>query len=348
MSSQAWTARNVSVAVLNYNGVRILDDCLRSIRELQSPPLEILLVDDGSSDGSPEWVRGHHPEVRVVEMGSNTKRLNKVRNRALAEARGDLVLIVDNDVMLRADALEELLAALNRLPGAAVCMPRALFQHDPSLIYQDGQVLHYVGASWAIHRNEPVAGSEDQPRRSIGWGVQLIDKAQAAEVGNFNEDYVMGWGDDGEFNHKMNLSGRFCYHVPAAVVYHKRTEGAQRYYGTVRNRWRFLLESYEWKTLVICAPSLLLYEASLMLYLLKKGAISQYFRAIGYVISNLSSIFAVRRRIQASRRLRDKELMTSGTIFIAPEYVDSRWLSLGFRSLNCFLDGYWRAVQWAL
>ncbi len=340
-----WKARQVTAAVINYNGIRILEDCLKSVFALDERPGEVILLDDGSTDGSPEWAEKHFPEMRVVRMGENTKRLNKVRNRALAAATKDLVLLVDNDVILKKDCLELLLEALNTLPKAAVCMPRALYHHDHSLIYQDGQILHYVGASWMINRNEPAAGTDEKPRISEGWGIQLINRKKAAEVGNFNEEYVMGWADDGEFNHRMNLVGNFCYHVPRAIVFHKRTQGARRYYGGVRNRWRFLLENYQAKTLVLCLPALAIYEFSLMLFLLKKGALKDYVRGIGYVLSHLGSIGSVRKRVQSRRKMRDRELMTSGNIFISPEYVDSRILSAGYRAMNMILDGYWSVIK---
>ena len=162
-------------------------------------------------------------------MGANSGGiLNKVRNRGLAEATTEFVFLVDNDVTLKPDCLDELLRGLETLPHAAVTLPRTVYERDPTMIYQDGQVLHYAGTSLARNRNVPLAGADNRPRLTIGWGVQLIDRQQAALVGNFNEGYVMGWGDDGEFNHKLNLRRRSCYHVPAAIVYHKRAQGAKR------------------------------------------------------------------------------------------------------------------------
>jgi GT2 family glycosyltransferase len=343
-----FSSSHVTLVVSNYNGVNVLRDCIESIQRLASPPREVVMIDDGSDDGSPAMVRQHFPGVRVLELGFNSKRLNVLRNRALMESQTDFVFLVDNDVTLKPDCLDELLGGLRRLPRAAVCIPRTLYERDPSMIYQDGQVLHYVGTSLAWHRNVPIKDADGQARLTIGWGVQLIDKRQAAEVGNFNEDYVMGWGDDGEFNHKMNLTGHLCYHVPSAVVYHKRVQGARRYYGTVRNRWRFLLECYQAKTLILCAPALAVYEMSLILFLLMKGEIGQYFSAIKYVVAARDSIAGVRRRIQSKRQVDDKELMTSGSIFIASEYVDSAILAGGYKVMNAFLNGYWSIVRRAL
>jgi GT2 family glycosyltransferase len=314
-----FSSSHVTLVVSNYNGVKVLRDCLESIQNLASPPREVVMIDDGSDDGSPAMVRQHFPGVRVLELGFNSKRLNVLRNRALIESQTDFVFLVDNDVTLKPDCLDELLGGLRRLPRAAVCIPRTLYERDPSMIYQDGQVLHYVGTSLAWHRNVPVKDADDH--------------------------YVMGWGDDGEFNHKMNLTGHLCYHVPSAVVYHKRVKGARRYYGTVRNRWRFLLECYQAKTLILCAPALAVYEMSVILFLLMKGEIGQYLSAIEYIVTARGSIASVRRRIQSKRRVDDKELMTSGSIFIASEYVDSPILAGGYKIMNAFLNGYWSIVR---
>lgn len=343
--SGEYSSSDVTIAVLNYNGQEMLGDCFDSIGRLDSAPREVIMVDDGSSDNSVELVREKYRHVRILEIGENTKRLNKIRNTALRESLTDLVLLVDNDVTLRPDCLDTLVLSLNTLPDAAVCMPRALYQHDTSIVYQDGQVLHYVATSYALNRNMPVEGLDESPRVSIGWGVQLIDRHKADKVGLFNEHYVMGWGDDGEFNHRMNLAGYLCYHVPRAIVYHMRVKPAHRYYGSVRNRWRFMLEAYQLRTLVLCLPAFLVYEIAQLGFLLTKRAAGGYFRAMIDTMRQLPDILASRRRIQGSRLVKDVELMTSGKIFIAPEYVNVRILSWGFGLLNGFLNGYWRLVR---
>jgi GT2 family glycosyltransferase len=344
-----FTASNVTVVVSNYNGLKIVGDCLESIQRLASAPREIIVIDDGSTDGSPAFVREHFPAVRVIERGVNSGGiLNKLRNRALAEAKTDFVFLVDNDVTLKADCLDALLNGLETLPHAAVCLPRTVYERDPTMIYQDGQVLHYAGTSLAKNRNFPVADADNTPRLTIGWGVQLIDKHQAAIVGNFSEGYIIGWGDDAEFNHKMNLLKHFCYHIPTAVVYHKRVTGAKRYLASVRNRWRFMLEFYQAKTLILCAPALAVYELSLILFLLKKREFRQYRAGMKFIWANRRDIRSVRRFIQKNRLMRDRELMTSGTIFIAAEYMDSVVLKLGYQAMNLFLNGYWAVIRHVL
>ena len=340
-----YRSSNVTVAVLNFNGVKTLADVFNSIYRLNSRLGEVIMVDDGSSDNSVNFVRQHFPEVRIVEIGYNSKFLNMVRNIALKEAKFDFVLIIDNDVTLKSDCLDELLSRMKNLPNAAVCMPRTLFEENPEIIYQDGQTLHYIGATPSRYRNLPINKADNKPRISIGWGVKLIDRQKSAIMGNFNENYIMGWGDDGEFDHKMNLAGYLCYHIPSAVVYHKRVKGAHRYYGTIRNRWRFLLEFYQWKTLILCAPAFLVYELSLIFYLLAKGRIKEYFKGIYYIFTNIKSILNVRRYIQEKRKFKDSEMLNSGYIYIDQGYVNLGIIQLGYNVLNYFLMGYWFIIR---
>jgi len=105
-----FSASNVTVAVSNYNGIAIVGSCLASIGRLNAAPAEIIVLDDGSTDASVAYLREHFPLVRVIEMGVNSGGiLNKLRNRALAEARTDFVFLVDNDVTLALDCLDQLL-----------------------------------------------------------------------------------------------------------------------------------------------------------------------------------------------------------------------------------------------
>jgi hypothetical protein len=331
--------------VLNYNGRAVLEDCLRSVEGLRRPPGAVLMVDDGSDDGSPLAVASRFPSVRIVPMERHTGLLNRVRNRALDEARTPLVLLVDNDVTLAPDCLDELLVSLARQPRAVACMPRALHANDPSTIYQDGQTLHYAGATHAPARNLPVEDAPGTPRRSIGWGVQLLDRAVVADHGGFNEAYAMGWGDDGELHHRLNLSGHGCWTVPRAVCFHKRTFGARRYRGTVHNRLRFLLECYELRTLVLCAPALLVYELALIAFLAGQGALGDYLSGCWGALAELPSILTTRHRVQARRLVGDGALMTGGRIFVAPDYLGTPGQRRALEALESILDRYWRWVR---
>ncbi len=345
MTSRPYTAEDVTLAVMNYNGAERLPELFRSIFELDHAPGELLLVDDGSTDGGADALEREHPQVRVVRMGRNTTILNMVRNRAFRESAKPLVFIVDNDVIMTPACLDELLHVMNTEPRCAACMNRAVYADDPDIIYQDGQVLHYVGASPGTNRGKRVAEADVEPRVSIGWGVQLIEKHAAEQVGFFNEEYLLGWGDDGEINHKLNLFGYRCYHVPRSVVLHKRFESSKRYLAAVRNRLRFIFEMYYWRTIILALPAFAVYEVSVFAFLAMKGGLRDYFRGWAYFVTHLPDILRVRRRIQSTRRLKDSEVMGAGDIFVYSDYVDSPILAVGYRAMNAFLNAYWVLIR---
>ncbi len=340
-----FTANDVTLAVMNYNGAERLPGLFASIDRLERPPGEVIIVDDGSTDGGTEKITERYPEVKVYGMGRNTKILNMLRNRAFKEAEKRLVFIVDNDVELQPDCLEQLITAMNSLPQAAACITRAVHWERPDQIYQDGQMLHYVGASPSLNRDCLVTEVSNEPKISIGWGVQIIDKVAAADVGYFNEEYLLGWGDDGELNYKLNLTGYRCYQVPDAVVLHKRGESSKRYLAAVRNRLRFILEMYQWRTIMLALPAFAVYEIALISFLVIKDAGKDYFRGWAYFVRHLPEILRVRRKIQTRRVKRDSETMGSGDIFVYSDYVDGKVLAFGYHWLNKFLNAYWRLIR---
>ncbi len=340
-----FTSKDVTLAVMNYNGAERLPGLFESIKRLKQPPGELLIVDDGSTDGGAEVIQQRYPDVSIVSMGRNTKILNMVRNRAFHAASNRLVFIVDNDVELDPDCVEELLHGMNTLPKAAACITRAVYWDRPEVIYQDGQILHYVGASPATHRDDMVKDVDAEPRLSIGWGVQMIDREAATEVGFFNEEYLLGWGDDGEINHKLNLVGYRCYQIPKAVVLHKREESSKRYLAAVRNRLRFIFEMYQWRTILLALPAFIAYEAALVSFVVMKGGIKDYFRGWGYFLTHIPGVLRTRRKIQAHRVLRDRDVMGAGDIFVYSDYVDKKILAFGYDLLNRFLNGYWKLIR---
>ena len=345
-TNRHFSAADVSLAVMNYNGEDKLGGLFESIAKLEQPVGEVLLVDDGSTDSSIDLVSQQWPETRVIALGTNSGGvLNKVRNRAFAEASKPLVFIVDNDVELYPDCVSELVNVFNEYPDAAACLTRAVHWDDRKSIYQDGQILHYVGASPNTNRDARVDEVDDQPRVSIGWGVQMIDKTRAAEVDFFNEAYILGWGDDGEINHKLNLFGYRCYQVPKAVVVHKRFESSKRYLAAVQNRLRFIAEMYRLRTILLALPALLAYEASLIAFLIMKGGMGDYVTGWKHFFTHFSDIRAERQKIQAYRKLPDNQVMDSGDIFVYSDYVNNKILMTGYKALNVFLNLYWKLIR---
>src|SRR5215210_5892087 len=103
----------VSVVVLNYNGLKHLDTCFRALLELDYPAdrLELILTDNGSSDGSIAFMRKHFPQVRVVETGGNLG-FAAGNDFGAEQATGEYVAFLNNDTRVEPDWLSELVNTL--------------------------------------------------------------------------------------------------------------------------------------------------------------------------------------------------------------------------------------------
>ena len=113
----------VSVVVPNWNGRDLIDRCLDSVRAQTVRDLEIIVVDNGSTDGSPEHLRRQHPDVRLVALAVNRGFAGGV-NAGVRAARGEFVALLNNDAWAAPDWLERLTARLASEPTAGACAPK--------------------------------------------------------------------------------------------------------------------------------------------------------------------------------------------------------------------------------
>jgi GT2 family glycosyltransferase len=330
-----WTA-----AVINYNGGRLVADTIASLEQLDEPPDEILLIDDGSSDGSAAAVRQTHPGARVVEM-EHTGQPTRVRNRALREARHRYVLLTDNDVTFAPDAVQQLKAVMLGRADAAVCTPLVVYDDDREAVYGQAHRLHFLCWGTSLKARTVAAARAAGPHRAVGCGIQLIDKVRAEAAGFFDENLVFGWGDDGVLHHRLHLAGWACYTVPDALVFHRRLRTTPRVYGQIHNRWVVLLTDFRVRTLLLTAPALLVFELMLAASVLSLRAGGEYLRALRDVARKLGPIRATRSRVQASRRIPDRDALCADDLDLprrsSPLGGLVKLSNVGFRA-------YWRLV----
>src|SRR4029078_8758594 len=118
----------------------------------------------------------------------------------------------------------------------------------------------------------------------------LIDRAAAVEVGLFDERYFMG-KDDGDFTHRMRVAGHRNPREPEAPVPHQsRPRGDWLFYYQIRNRWHFMLKNYQWRTIVLIAPCLMIHEPMQLVLLHLKGHGRVYWKAVGGLLALLPAL----------------------------------------------------------
>ena len=344
-ADQDLVLREVTIAILNYNGREFVEESIQSIEQLQYPRKTVILVDDGSTDDSVSFIKSRYPDIRVIALGYNSKLLNKVRNEAIRAATTNLILITDNDIVFSSDCLQVLVEALAKLPNAAVVIPRIMYATDKDRIYIDRNEFHYVCASIDENREKRLNGvsSDHRANLTFGCGIMLINIGKVKDHiwDFFDEDYPMGWGDDGEFHHRVNLSGLRCYAVPTAVVYHKAIKGPPRVYGQLLNRWHIILETYSWRTVVLVLPAMLLYECALFGAAILSGRCGEYLKACRSLACSLPKILMKRTKVRKYKIKRDREILTAGAIYAPPVFLKNPLVRFGWTTLNLILNWYW-------
>ena len=211
--------QRVSVVIPNWNGSGWLAGCLQSIAEQTLAPDEVIVVDNGSDDGSLEYLRDQHPRVRALAQRRNTG-FAFAANRGIEAASGELVALINTDVVLSPDWLARMAAALRVRPAAASVACKMLSLSEPGVLYDAGDILRRDGACEQRGRFMPDGGAYDVPGDVFGAcaGAALYRRDAVLGVGGFDERYF-AYLEDVDLALRLRLAGWTCAYEPA-VCWH--------------------------------------------------------------------------------------------------------------------------------
>ncbi len=250
----------VSVLVLNLNGREYLDSCLASLEAQVYPRdrFEIVVVDNGSTDGSIEFVRATYPRVRVLGFDSNLG-FCAPYNAAIRNCQSEFVALLNNDTRVAPDWLAELVSAAERHRAAAVASK--ILSWTGETIDFAGGVTSFIGHSWQAHFGEPATRSyEERALLSPCAGSALFARAAFLDAGGFDEDFF-AYFEDVDLGWRLNLFGQRIVFAPKAVTYHRvhgtssRWAFAHRTRLLERNALAMIYKNYEASTLERVLPA---------------------------------------------------------------------------------------------
>jgi GT2 family glycosyltransferase len=212
----------VSIIIPNWNGLVHLKDCFDAIGRQTLRPLETIMVDNGSTDGSFEFVQRKYPHVHIIGLSENLGFAFAV-NRGIECARGEFIALLNNDTELDSCWLEALAFALNNDPtlGSVAC--KMVNFYDRTLIDSAGDGLTRFGSPYSrgYRERDGVRFSRRELVFGTCAGAALYRKEVFTAVGQFDEDFV-SYYEDVDLSLRAQLAGFKCLYVPEAVCYHKR------------------------------------------------------------------------------------------------------------------------------
>jgi GT2 family glycosyltransferase len=206
-----------AVVVPNWNGERWLPGCLASIAAQTLPPSEVIVVDNGSTDGSLELLRS--ADVRLIELGENTG-FAVAANRGIQAASAPVVALVNTDVELDPDWLERMAAALEAAPRAGSVACKMLELRDRSRFYDAGDILRRDGACEQRGRFRSDDGRYDAPGEVFAAcaGAALYRRDAVLAVGGFDERFF-AYLEDVDLGLRLQLAGWTCRYEPAVALH---------------------------------------------------------------------------------------------------------------------------------
>jgi len=267
-----WLDRLASVVVVNWNGIEYLIGCLAGLGAQTYRPLEVILVDNGSTDGSVELVQEEFPWVKLVQSPNNVGFAGGC-NLGLKAAQGAYVAVLNNDAIAYPTWLEEMVAAMASAPDVGMCASKVL-AWDDTVVESAGVTVNWLGIAGERLARQPDKVDEAEYQEVFGPSASaaLYRRAMLDEVGFFDEGFFC-YLEDVDLAWRARNAGWRCLYVPAARVRHRGSatagEGSPfKRYQLARNKPRMIAKNYPYPYWPLLAPAVVAADLLAALYAL--------------------------------------------------------------------------------
>lgn len=220
--------KKLSIVILNWNGISFLKTFLPEVvRTANIPNVEVVVADNGSTDGSVQWIRENIGQVRIIEFDKNYG-FTGGYNHALREIDSDYYLILNSDVKPTDGWLEPLIDAMDSDPNIAACMPKTLAFHNPTLFEYAGAAGGYIDRfGFPFCRGRILSQVEEDHGQyndtcDIFWATgacMMVRSSAFHKAGGFDEFFFAHMEEIDLCWRFKNLGYRILF-IPGSTVYH--------------------------------------------------------------------------------------------------------------------------------
>jgi hypothetical protein len=276
----------ITIVIPNFNGMRYLPNCIEALRRDDSAPFALCIVDNGSTDGSGEWIRANCPEAQLIAVPEN-EGFCKAVNRGIRGAKTPYVILLNNDTRVQPGFAYGLLAALEGEPKAFSVSARMVDMTHPQFLDGAGDLYCALGWAFALGKGKTAKDHylTKQEVFSACGGAAIYRKDVLEAIGGFDELHF-AYLEDCDLGYRAQLYGYRNFYTPDAVVYH----AGSGFSGSRYNEFKVSLSScnsiyliYKNMPLVqilLNLPLLFLGFAVKTLFFVKKGLGGVYIRGL--------------------------------------------------------------------
>lgn len=339
----------VSILIVTYNSQKDIEQCLNSLTKVSDPSFEVVIIDNHSTD---QTVRVCHAfrtklPVRLKKLDSNLG-FAAANNLGLQWCRGEFVLLLNPDTLVKANFLQPLVKAAGRHPRVAAIQPAVYLLSQPQHLNLTGKVPHLLGFDWLRDyqsKKLPLAGPIDS---ISGCGVML--RRSAIElVGLFNDDYFMYY-EDSDLSFRLRLAGYSLWFEPKSHLWHnyhflpdaKNLADQRKFYYAERNRLLNLLCNYQLTTVLILLPMMGLFEVGMIFFSWRRGWWSVKLAGYLSILKLWPKLIKTRQTTQGLRKVSDRKLLASAATRI--EFALFRNPLLDYVA-NPIVSWYWSVMK---
>lgn len=305
----------VSIIVLNWNGKKFLKKCFDSLHKLTYKSVELILVDNNSSDGSVDFIQKNYPKVIVIKNKDNFG-FAKGNNIGFAKATGEYVLILNNDTVVTPSFLEPLLEDLKKDPSIACIQPQIRLMENKNILDGVGAFLTPTGFlyhyGYLKNINDKKYNKQIEIFSAKGACI-LLSKAVIKKIGLFDEDFFIFF-EETDLCYRIWLSGHSVIYEPRSIIYHlgggdttasNTYQYERRTYLSFRNMICSYLKNFGTNNLLTIFPLFNFFLFALLIYYIVQGKfnlVKVILQAYYWNILHMSDTFAKRRKVQYSLR----------------------------------------------
>lgn len=303
---------DVSIITVSINQKHYMINFLPSIFDTKGN-FELIISDNGSTDGSREYIRQNFPRGRLIENGKNLG-FALANNIAAQYSKADILVFINPDTTVEPFWLENLLKPF-RDPNVGLTTSKILLMGARDKINTCGNTMHISGITQCRGINESAENFPDTEEvAAVSGAAFAIRRSLFEKLGGFDADFFL-YMEETDLSVRARLMGYKCIYVPNSIVYHDYTLrfGPKKVFYQERNRYLMLIKNLEWHTLILMTPILFFAEIVTWGFVIlhDRKNFRNKLLAYSWIIKNWGLIMKKRNSVKKDKIVNDHILLSS-------------------------------------